>query len=366
MLTKAAVMYEYNEPLVIEELELDPPKRNEVQVDIEAAGICRSDYHFMKGEAHAPLPIVLGHEGSGTIEKVGEGVTSVKEGDKVALSFVSNCGRCEYCATGHPSLCSERAAHSTTMFDGTNRLRKGDQSIRQFAQLACFADKAVVPEAACIPMPDGVPSEIAALIGCSTTTGVGAVLIKANVQPGETVAIVGCGGVGLNVLMGARLAQAKQIIAVDTDEGKLEFAMKFGATHSVNPSHQDAVSSVKELTGGRGVDYAFEVYGSGETVEMAYNMARTGGTAVIIGIAPIGETALIDAMSIVRQEKTLTGTYYGSVRMSLDMPRIADLYLSGKLDLDELVTRRYSLEQVNEAYEDLARGEVGRGLITQF
>ncbi|MFQ5873067.1 MAG: Zn-dependent alcohol dehydrogenase [Dehalococcoidia bacterium] len=363
---KAAVLYEYNSPLVVEEVELDDPKAGEVLVEIGAAGICRSDYHFMKGEAHASLPIVLGHEGSGTVQQVGDGVTMVKPGQRVVLSFVSNCGHCFFCTTGRPNICEKRAQFWTSMFDGTSRLRKGGQSIGQFAQLACFAQNAVVPEVACVPAPDSLPLDIAALIGCSVTTGVGAVLFSTQVEPGSTVAVVGCGGVGLNVILGAKLVNAGQIIAVDIKEGQLEFAMKFGATHSVNPSHQDAAARVKELTGGRGVDYAFEVFGSGETVELAYDMTRKGGTAVVVGIAPIGDRAAIEAVSLVREEKVLKGTYYGSARMRVDMSRIVELYQAGQLNLDELITRRYALDDINQAYNDLDRGEVGRGVITTF
>ncbi|MEE9247387.1 MAG: Zn-dependent alcohol dehydrogenase [Dehalococcoidia bacterium] len=363
---KAAVLYDYNQPLVVEEVELDPPKAGEVLIKVGAAGICRSDLHFMKGEARAPLPMVLGHEASGTVEEVGSGITSVKPGDRVVLSFVSACGRCYACVTGHPSICDTRAKYSMSMYDGTSRLHKGEQRLGQFAQMASFAQYSVVPEAACIPAPGDFPLEQAALIGCSTSTGVGAVTVSAQVEPGSTVAVVGCGGVGLNVVMGAGLVNAKQIIAVDVNEGKLEFAMKFGATHSVNPTHQDPVARVKEITGGRGVDYAFEVFGSGETVEMAYNMIRRGGTAVVVGIAPLGDKAPIDAVSLVRDEKTLKGTYYGSIRMSADLPKMMDLYLSGRLNLDDLITRRYSLDQINQAFEDLDRGDVGRGVITSF
>ena len=366
MQIKAAVLYDYNQPLVVEEVELDPPKAGEVLIKVGAAGICRSDLHFMKGHARAPLPIVLGHEASGTVEEVGSGVTSVKPGDRVVLSFVSACGRCNNCTDGRPNICETRAQFWTSQFDGTSRLHKGGQPIAQFDQMSCFAEYSVVPESACIPAPDDLPLDIGALIGCCTTTGVGAVLASAKVEPGSTVAVVGCGGVGLNVIMGAMLVNASQIIAVDINEGKLEFAMKFGATHSVNPSNQDAVARVKEITGGKGVDYAFEVFGSGETVEMTYNMARKGGTAVIVGIAPLGETAPIDAVSLVRDEKTLKGAYYGSVRMRTDMPKIMDMYLSGRLNLDDLITRRYSLDQINEAYDDLQRGDVGRGVITSF
>ena len=245
-------MYEYNTPLVVEEVELDAPKMGEVLVETGAAGICRSDYHFMVGEARHALPTVLGHEGSGVVEQVGEGVTRLKPGDHVILSFVPNCGRCGFCTTGRPNLCQLHASTPGTMFDGTTRLHKGDQRITHFGKVACFAERMVVPEAGCIPVPEDVPFDVAALIGCCVTTGVGAVVMNAQVEPGSTVAVVGCGGVGLNVIQGARLTNASKIIAVEIQEGVLEFATKFGATDTVNASHQDAVATVKELTGGLG------------------------------------------------------------------------------------------------------------------
>ena len=360
---KAAVLYDYNTPLVIEDLELDAPKAGEVRLKTGAAGICRSDLHFMKGEARTVLPSVLGHEGSGVVEQVGEGVTTFKPGDHVILSFVPNCGRCEFCTTGRPNLCDLHASTPGTLFDGTTRLHKGDQRITHFGKVACFAENMVVPESGCIPVPKEVPFEVAGLIGCCVTTGVCAVTLNAEVPPGSTVAVVGCGGVGLNVIQGSRLMNASKIIAVDVGEGQLEFAMKFGATHSVNASHQDAVERVKEITGGLGVDYAFEVYGSAKTVETAYSMVQKGGTVVVVGIAPVGEKAEISAVSLVRDEKVLKGTYYGSARCHVDMPKMVDHYLAGRLNIDELVTRKYKLEQINEAYEDLEKGGIGRGVI---
>ena len=363
---KAAVLYEANQPLVVEEIELDPPKAGEVKIKVGAAGICRSDLHFMDGDAKCPLPIVLGHEAAGTVEEVGEGVTSVAPGDRVVIAFVSPCGRCENCVIGRPNICLTRGKFVMSQFDGTSRMHKGDTKIAQFDQMSCFASHTVVPESACIPAPSDLPLEIAAFIGCCTTTGVGAVFNSAKMEPDSTVAVVGCGGVGLNVIMGSVLSNARQIIAVDINEGKLEFAMKFGATHSVNPTQQDAVERVKELTGGRGVDYAFEVFGSPDTTAQAFDMTKKGGTAVVVGISPWGTKAPIDPVALVRDDKLLRGSYYGSSRMSADMPKYIDMYLSGKLPLDDLVTRRYSLDQINEAYDDLQRGEIGRGVITQF
>ena len=360
---KAAVLYEYNTPLVLDEVELDAPKAGEVLVRIGAAGICRSDHHFMVGHARTVLPAVLGHEGAGIVEQVGEGVASVKPGDRVVLSFVPNCGRCHSCTTGHANLCDLHAATPGTMFDGTMRLHKGDLRIAHFGKVACFATHAVVPETGCIPAPKEVSMEVAALVGCSVPTGVGAAIFNAQVEPGSAVAVVGCGGVGLNVIQGARLMNPSKIIAVDINEGALEFATKFGATHTVNATHEDPVAKVKELTGGLGADYSFEVFGSTETIETAFDMARKRGTVVVVGIAPVGEKAGINAVSLVRDEKVLKGTYYGSNRPSVDMPKMMDLYLSGQLNLDELITRHYTLDQVNQAYDDLMAGAIGRGVI---
>ena len=360
---KAAVLYDYNTPLVVEEVELDGPKEGEVLIRTGAAGICRSDLHFMKGEAKTILPSVLGHEGAGVVQELGAGVTTVKPGDNVILSFVPNCGRCFFCTTGRANLCDLHASTSGTLFDGTMRLHKDDQRISHFGKVACFAESTVVPESGCIPIPKEVPLDCAALIGCCVTTGVGAALFSAQIEPGSTVAVVGCGGVGLNVIQGAALLNASKVIAVDIREGALEFATKFGATHSVNATHQDAVARVKEITGGLGADYAFEVYGSAETVETAFSMARKGGTIVVVGIAPVGETAGINPVSLVRDEKVLKGSYYGSARCHVDMPKMVDMYLSGRLNVDELITRRYSLDQINEAYDDLEQGGIGRGVI---
>ena len=366
MKTKAAVFYEANTPLVIEELDLDEPKEDEVLIRMGAAGICRSDWHFMAGEAKIAVPAVLGHEGAGIVERVGADVVSVKPEDHVILSFVSRCGTCHYCTTGRPHLCDTHMSTSATMLDGTYRLHKGDLDITPMGKLACFSQYSVVPEAACVPCIKELPLDKAALIGCCVTTGVGAAITAARVEPGSTVAVVGCGGVGLNVIQGARLANASKIIAVDVNEGTLEFAMQFGATHTVNPSHQDAVARVREITGDLGPEYTFEVFGSGETVEMAYNMVRKGGTVTVLGIPPDGDMPSINAVALVRQEKTLKGSYYGSARMHIDMPKMVDLYMSGRLDLDALVTRTYHLDEINKAYEDLVKGEVGRGVITRF
>lgn len=361
----AAVHYGEGKGLTVETVELKPPQRNEVLIKTGAAGICRSDLHFLKGEARFPfLPAIPGHEGSGTVEAVGEGVTMVKPGDRVILSFVPGCGHCKFCETGRPNIC-DTATRVTpgVMMDGTSRLfTKTGTEIANMGKVSCFADHTVVPESGCIPIGDDFPLENAALVGCSVTTGVGAALYNAKVTPGSSVTVVGCGGVGLNIIQGARIAGAKTIIAVDVIDEHLEFAKTFGATHTVNANDEGAIQKVREITGG-GADFGFESFGGGHTVEMAVEMTGKGGTTVIVGIAPIGDKSSIDPLSLLRLEKTIKGCYYGSAKPRQDMPILVDLYRRGVLDIDRLITRRYKLEQINEAFEDLEEGKVGRGVI---
>ena len=288
-MVKAAVLYETKTPLVVEELDLDEPQAGEVLVKIGAAGICRSDRHFMHCDAPIALPVVLGHEGAGTVEKVGPGVRSVRPGQQVILSFVPACGRCKSCITGNSHLCDNHAATGPNMYDGTTRLHKGDQRIHHMGKTACFAEYSVVPEVGCVPIDSPVPMDKAALIGCCVPTGVGAVTSSANVKPGSTVAVIGCGGVGLNVIMGAALVNASKIIAVDIRESQLEFAMKFGATHTVNASDKDPVAQVRELTDGKGADYTFEVFGSADTVKAAYDMRAVRSR---LWVSPLGAPRL--------------------------------------------------------------------------
>ena len=284
---KAAVLYEPKTPLVIEDVELDDPKEGEVLVKIGAAGICRSDRHFMHGDAPIALPVVLGHEGAGTVEAVGPGVTSVRPGQQVILSFVTACGRCNSCLSGNSQVCDMHMATGPNMLDGTQRLHKGDTRIHHMGKVACFAEYAVIPEMGCVPIDMPTPMAQAALIGCCVPTGVGAVVNSARVTPGSSVAVVGCGGVGINVIMGAALANATTIIAVDLRESQLEFAMKFGATHTVNASDGDPVARVKELTGGKGADFTFEVVGATQTIKNAYDMTGKSGVCTLGGHRPL-------------------------------------------------------------------------------
>lgn len=366
MKTRAAVLYEPNKPMVIEELTLEEPRSGEVLVRIAATGACHSDYHMIDGSWHdapyPPLPVVLGHEASAVVEAVGPNVTMVKPGDPVILSFVPYCGRCRFCVSGQPHLCSGMNSPPGTMADGTRRLRKGDREISHFGKMSSFAEKAVVHETQAVPIRKDMPLDRAALIGCATTTGVGAVLNTARVEPGATMAVFATGGVGLSIIQGGVLASAGQIIAIDLLDNKLEYAREAGATHVINSKREDPVRAIQKLTGGWGVDYAFDAIGLPQVSRQAYDAVRKGGTAVIVGMAPTGAEISIPG-TIPGDEKTVKGSFYGSPRVSLDFPRLVDFYMQGKLKLDQIISRRYKFEEINEAFAALARGDNARGVI---
>jgi Zn-dependent alcohol dehydrogenase len=359
---RAAVLYAAKQPLRIEDLEMDPPGNGEVLIRIGAAGICASDHHVMEGTAAFPLPIVLGHEGAGTVEKVGPGVTRVKPGDRCVLSFAPGCGWCHYCRTGHGQLCSTHRATGSRMFDNTVRLHDRGADVFQMQKLGVFGERAVVPQEACFAIPDDVPMEVAALIGCCVATGVGAVINQPDMRAGSTVAVFGCGGVGLNVLQGARLFNAFRVIAIDVHDHKLEFAYRFGATHVVNARREDPVEAVRRITGG-GSDFAIDSFGSQLTTGQAIRAVRTNGTVVVVGLAPAGETVAVDMVDLVRNQKRVVGSYYGSGNPQETFARLVGFYLAGKIDVAGLITRRYPLEKVNEGFAALARGEDGRGVL---
>ncbi len=363
---KAAVLYEPGKPLAIEDITLAPPKAGEVRVKVAANGRCHSDLHVMTGDMRMPLPIVLGHEGAGIVTEVGPGVASVKEGDHVVLSFSPVCGYCYYCTEGNPHLCETRPQKLGTLLDGTTRLRKNGAEIFHFAFTASFAEETVVPESCAIKIRDDMPLDRACFVGCGTMTGIGAVVNTAKVQPGSTVAVIGCGGVGLNVIQGAAIAGARQIIAIDLLQKKLDFAQTFGATHFVNPSQDDPFKAVMDLTGGRGVDYAFEVISTAKTIELAFKMTARRGTCTIVGVSPESARITLNPNIFTMMEKRLIGSFYGSTRPRIDMPRLVDLYLEKKIKIDELVSRTFPLEKVNEAYDLLKQGEVARSVVKFF
>tara|TARA_B100000686_G_scaffold352234_1_gene453497 strand:- start:1510 stop:2604 length:1095 start_codon:yes stop_codon:yes gene_type:complete len=362
MKTKAAVLYKTNDPMVVESLDLEEPKEGEVLVRLAAAGVCYSDYHLITGEWTHPLPAVFGHEGAGVVEEVGPGVKKIKPGQHVVLNFRANCGGCKYCTIGRPVLCNGIEAPRYTMFDGTSRLHKGGQTIHAFARTACFSEYVVVPESGAVPIRLDMPLDKACLVGCAVSTGVGSVINTAKVKAGATVVVIGCGGVGLNVIQGASLVGAGRIIAVDILDNKLEYAREFGATHFVNSNKADGVQEVLELSDG-GADYVFEVIGRSNTIESGYQMLGLGGTLIIVGMTDEESTININALSVPRNERVIIGSWYGSTRPWVDLPKFTDLYMDGKLKIDPLISRRYSLDDINEAFGALISGEVARSII---
>jgi S-(hydroxymethyl)glutathione dehydrogenase/alcohol dehydrogenase len=360
---KAAVLNDYGQALSIEDVKIDPPNAGEVKVRIGATGVCHSDYHVIKGEWKYGLPMILGHEAAGIVEEIGRDVTGVQPGDRVILSFRPACGVCRLCAMGRSVLCEGWTGNRFKMHDGTARVHRNGEDLLVLGRVGSFAEQVVLPAEQVIPVSRDLSMEALALIGCAVTTGVGAVINAARVEPGSSVAVIGCGGVGLNVIQGAALVSAGRIIAVDLLDNKLEYARQFGATDTVNAGAGDAVEQVRALTGG-GVDYAFEVIGNGKTVEQAIEMTRTAGTVCIVGMAPQGTRASFDPLMLVQKETKLIGTWYGSARPRLDFPRMVALTVAGKLKVEELISRRYSLSEINDGFDRLARGEVARGVIT--
>jgi S-(hydroxymethyl)glutathione dehydrogenase / alcohol dehydrogenase len=364
---RAAILYEANTPMRIEDVSLDPPKDDEVLVRVTATGACHSDYHVIDGSwngAGYPLPVILGHEAAGTVEEVGARVRTTRPGDQVILSFAPNCGRCRMCTIGRPNLCSEMLAKPGRFPDGSRRHHKGEMEINAFGRgMSSFAEYCVVHESAAVPIDPEVPNTVAALMGCAVMTGVGAVLNTAGVEPGSSVAVFATGGVGLSVVQGAVLANASQIIAVDLLDNKLDYASSFGATHTINAARENAVEAIRELTGGVGVDYAFDAIGDARVSRSCYDAVRRGGTAVVVGMAPTGTEIPIPA-TIAGDEKVLKGCFYGSTRPATDFKRLVDFYKRGALKLDGMITRTYALEDINEAFAALARGDNARGVIT--
>jgi NDMA-dependent alcohol dehydrogenase len=362
---KAAVLYKANTPLEVVDVKQEAPRPGEARVKVKAAGVCHSDWHIINGDWTMPLPMVLGHEAAGIVEDIGAGVTTVKPGDHVIFSFRPQCGHCLYCSIGRSVLCD---GHNDTprfvMFDGTTRLSRNGEGLNQLARIGTFAEQVVCPAEQLVPIRTDMPWPQAALVGCCVPTGVGAVTRCAQVEAGASVLVIGCGGVGLNVVQGARLAGAATIIACDLLEAKLAYARDFGATHTVNAATEKVVDVARTLTRGRGVDYAFDAIGGEATTLQIVDAIRPGGTAVIVGMAAMAVRAPITPYMMALQEKCLRGTMYGSVRPDLDFPRLVDLYMQKRLRIDELVSRTYRLEEINDGFAALRTGQVARGVVT--
>jgi S-(hydroxymethyl)glutathione dehydrogenase / alcohol dehydrogenase len=362
---RAVVLREPGRPVAVEEVELDPPHEHEVLVRVAAAGVCHSDVRLADGElGDGRWPMVLGHEGAGVVEQVGEGVTHVAPGDHVALSFVPACGSCRACRAGRPNLCEPagRNGFAGTLMDGTSRLHKDGETLQHGLMTACFAERTVVAAAGAVKIPRELPLRQAALLGCGVVTGVGAVRNVAQVAAGDSVCVVGCGGVGLQVVAGARLAGAAPIVAVDRSADKLALARERGATDVVDASRGDpAAAVVRKLTDG-GADHAFEVVGSPDTVRLAWDAIRPGGQVVVVGLVPRGVEVAVPGIEFL-SDKSLRGTYYGSGDAARDLPELAALALAGELDLEGVVSHTTDLDGVDEALGRLRRGEGARTVV---
>ncbi len=360
---RAPILYEQGKPLGVEEIELDPPKAGEVLVRMVASGVCHSCLHAADGSwAGTPTPMVLGDEGAGVVEAIGPGVQSVAVGDHVILSWAPSCGQCRYCVTGRPQLCENRpkAWHLT---DGTVRMHWRGGPVYHYGYVASFAPMSVVPESCAVPIRKDMPLDKAALIGCSVMTGAGAVLNTAKVPAGASLAVFGAGGIGLNAIQGGDIVGASPIIAVDTVDAKLEFARGFGASHTINARQEDPVEAIKRLTK-RGADYTVVAVGDVRAARQAYEALAPGGTCVMIGLPATGQMLELNAGAIAPSERRLVGSLYGSASVKADFPRMVELYMAGKLKIDQLITHRYGIDGVNEAFRALAAGEVARGIIT--
>jgi S-(hydroxymethyl)glutathione dehydrogenase/alcohol dehydrogenase len=356
---RAAVLYGFDEPLVVQDVELDPPREGEILVRMAASGVCHSDLHVVQGIHPTSLPVILGHEGAGIVETVGPGVSHVEPGDHVMLTWLPYCGACRQCARGRPNLCEDVAWYDATLQDGTCRFHRDGLRIHHY-NTSSFAERSVVPARTAIPVDRSLPLTQLALMGCAVMTGVGAALNTARVRPGDTVAVVGCGGVGLNVVQGAAIAGARTIVAVDPIAAKLELARELGATHGVDPSGGDAVAEVRALTGG--VDHSFEALGRPETIELAIELTGRGGQAILIGMAPPAARVPFDALTTTLEERAIRGCWYGSCRPLADFPLLVDLYRSGRLRLDPLIVE-IGLDGVNDAFARMQAGEAARSVI---
>jgi S-(hydroxymethyl)glutathione dehydrogenase/alcohol dehydrogenase len=364
---RAAVLTGIGQPLEIrDDVEIEAPRAGEVKIRVAASGVCHSDLSVQNGTIMSPLPCVLGHEGAGEIVEVGEGVTGLAVGDHVVVSWVPQCGECFFCTKGEPHLCEKGAIGAITggMLDGTPRLTSRGSPLFQMVGTGTFSEYAVIPAIGAVKIDADVDLRVAALIGCGVLTGVGAALNTSRIKEGDTVVVIGCGGVGLNVIQGARVAGASEVIAVDTAPTKLDMAKTFGATASVDASTGSPVTGVMEATGQRGADVVFEVVGLGPTIEQAVTMTRRGGQTVLVGVPRMDVMLNVPAfIGMVVAEKTISGCWYGSSDVNRDVPRIIALWREGRLRLEELISREISLEGIEDAFQAMGSGEVARSVI---
>lgn len=357
---KAAVCREFRSPLVLEELTMRAPHDDEVRVKVAATAVCHSDLHDVNGDFGGGLPFVGGHETSGYVEEVGAKVTTVKAGDPVIVSLLESCGKCYYCVTGRPYFCDTKVTYDVY---GTLQDAKGEDVIQK-ARVAGFAEKVLVHESQLVKIDPGFPMDVASLLACGVTTGYGAVVNRAQVPPMSSVVVIGTGGVGINSVQGAVVCGANPIIAVDILDSKLARAKEFGATHGVNAKAGDPVAAVKELTGGKGADYAFVTVGSSVALQQAFAMLARRGSAVMVGLPPATDPPVtLPAGEFALTEKTITGGYMGSICLQVDIPGIIGLYKAGRYKLDELITGRYPFSRINDAMQSSASGEALRNVI---
>lgn len=364
MQVTAAVLEAPGERFRIESLELAEPRAGEVRIKMAAVGVCHSDWHLVTGATKHPMPVVPGHEGAGIVEALGPGVEDLRIGDHVCLNWAPACGRCFYCLHDQPNLCDTWTVPiwAGTMLDGTTRLSRAGKPVYSYCGLAAFATHTVVPRASVVRISSEIPLEIAALVGCAVATGVGSAIYTAGIRPGESALILGCGGVGLSAILGARLCGANPILAVDTQPAKIWVAKHFGAQSAFLAS--DSVDEiVKAHTHGRGADHVIECVGLPTLQEKALQWVRPGGTLTLAGLSPMGTATNFPSALLTRQSKTIRGSYYGDVHPQRDFPMLLDLYRAGKLNLDDLITQRYRLEEINHAYETMAAGELARGVV---
>lgn len=363
---RAAICTGVGEPIEVADIDIKDPQAGEVRVRLGASGVCHSDLSVQNGTLLIPTPVVLGHEGSGVVEAVGEGVDTLQHGDHVVISWVPQCGVCFFCQRDQGELCDSGNVSMATngLLDGTYRFQRDGQDLGQMAASGTFSEETIVPATGAVKVDADIPMTSAALIGCGVLTGFGAAVNTADIREGDTVAVIGCGGVGLNVIQGARYAGAERVIGIDMVPLKLDLAKQFGATDVVDASDGDPVSKVMEMTDQRGADVAFEVIGLGPTIEQTVNMTRRGGQSILVGVPKMEVMLNLPAFfGVVLQEKTIKGCWYGSSNVHKDVPKLARLYAEGQLKLDELVSREIKLDDVNDAFRAMEQGEVARSVI---